>query len=303
MKSAPRPGYGLFQLLVVIALIALLIGMMLPAVFKVHLAAARMQSSNNLKQLGIAVHNYNDAYTKLPAGVDEKQFSTLFHLLPFIEQDNLFKSADMTVDSDNKANAKVRSTIVKTFLSPLDPLHETAPAGGTNYFAMAGSKMELKDNDGAFYRDSKNTIPASFTDGTSNTIVFVELLRGDNGKKAESVQRQHIRIKAADLATLKEGAGVKDFANGKNIAANRGAAWIDGRFLQATTNTTMRMLDKRPDVDCGGEGGLAGVRTVADGTNVALGDGSVRFVSSHISLVTWKAASTTNGGEVLGADW
>ena len=105
---------------------------------------------------------------------------------------------------------------------------------------MAGSKMSLTDNDGAFYRDSKNKFPATFTDGTSNTVLFVELLRGDGGKKAVTVQRQHVRLKAAALKRLKEGDGVKDFEDGKNIASDRGSAWIDGRFLRATTNATLR---------------------------------------------------------------
>src|SRR4051794_8869783 len=117
----PRPGYGLFQLLVVIALLALLMGMMLPAVYKVRIAAARMQSQNNLKQIALAIHNSADTNNgTLPSGVDDKQFSALFHLLPYIESAQLYNAADKTKDSDDKANAKVRSTRVKLFESPLD---------------------------------------------------------------------------------------------------------------------------------------------------------------------------------------
>ena len=303
MKSASRPGYGLFQLLVVIALLALLLGMMLPAVFKVRLASARMQSSNNLKQLGLGVHNYASTYcSKLPPGVDDNHFSALFQLLPFIEQEALYRLADKTKDSDDKANAKVRSARVKLFLSPSDPLNEKDTTAGTNYFAMAGSKMSIGDNDGLFCRDNKFNI-GNIPDGSSNTVIFVEMLRGDSGKKAETVQRQHIRLKAGDLKTLKDTDGVKDFTDGKNIAANRGSAWIDGRFLLAMTNGTRGMLDKKPDVDCGGEGGLAGVRMVGDGTLVGIGDGSVRSISPKLSFVTWQNACHASDGNVLGADW
>src|SRR3978361_1664433 len=130
MRASPRPGFGLFQLLVVIAIIALLIGMLLPAVQKVRQSAARMQSSNNLKQLAIGAHNYAATYcAHPPPGIDDKNYSALFHILPYLEQDNLYKSIDKTLDSDDKANAKFRTTIVKTFLSPLDAVNKATPAG------------------------------------------------------------------------------------------------------------------------------------------------------------------------------
>jgi type II secretory pathway pseudopilin PulG len=303
MKASSRPGYGLFQLLVVVALVAMLAGMLLPAVYKVRISAARMQSANNLKQIGLAFHNYaavND--NKLPPGIDDKHFSALFQLLPFIEQDNLYKTIDKTADSDDKVNAKFRTTTVKTFLSPLDSLNEKASPGGTNYFAMTGSKMPIGDNDGLFCRNNKFNI-GNIPDGTSNTVLFVEMLRGDGGKKAVSVQRQHVRLKAGDLKTLKVADGVKDFENDKNIAADRGSAWIDGRFLLATTNATRGMLDPKPDVDCGGEGGLAGIRAVADGTTVGVADGSVRWISSKLTFATWQNACNASDGNVLGDDW
>ena len=303
MKSSPRPGFGLFQLLVVLAIIALLIGMLLPAVQKVRQSAARAQSSNNLKQLALSVHNYASTYcNKLPPGIDDKNYSALFQLLPFIEQEALYKAIDKTVDSDDKANAKFRKMTVKTFLSPLDAVNETDPSGGTNYFAMAGSKMSIRENDGLFCGDNKFTI-GNIPDGTSNTVLFVELLRGDGGKKAVTVQRQHVRLKEAALKTLKVGDGAKDFENDKNIAADRGSAWIDGRFLRAMTNGTRGMLDPKPDVDCGGEGGLAGVRMAGPTALVGLGDGSVRGVSAALSLATWQNACNASDGIPLGADW
>jgi type II secretory pathway pseudopilin PulG len=303
MRRLPRPGFGLFQLLVVIAIIALLIGMLLPAVQKVRGSAARMQSMNNLKQIALGVHNYASSNNdKLPPGIDDKNYSALFHLLPYIEQDALYRAIDKTLDSDDKANAKFRTTIIKTFLSPLDAVNETNPAGGTNYFAMAGSKMSVRENDGLFAGDNKFTI-GNIPDGTSNTVLFVELLRGDGSKKAVSVQRQHVRLKAAALKTLKVGDGAKDFADEKNIAADRGSAWIDGRFLRAMTNGSRGMMDPKPDVDCGGEGGLAGVRMAGPTAQVALCDGSVRGISPTLTFKTWQDACNASDGNVLGADW
>src|SRR5262249_59106750 len=99
---------------------------------------------------------------------------------------------------------------------------------------------------------------ATIADGTSNTLLAGETTRGDGGRAAVDARRQHVRLKKADLKGLKEDAGVKDWKAGQNIAGDRGSAWIDGRFLQATFSATRRLNDTRPDVDCGRAGGLSG---------------------------------------------
>src|SRR5262245_8334544 len=260
MKNHRRSGYTLFQMLVVVAVILLLIAMLLPAILKVREAAARMQSQNNLKQLALAVHNYESTHGNLPAGVNDKNFSCLFHLLPYIEQGNLYKTFDQTKDVTDDGNAKVASALIKVFMSPLDEVVQSRPKlGPTNYFAIAGTNAPLEDNDGIFYKDSATKF-TDVTDGVSNTLMFVESLKGDGGKKAVTVRRQHVRLKKGDLKGIKETAGVKDFKAGKNIAGERGASWAEGRFLQATITVTRPMNDGRPDVDCGGSGGLAALR-------------------------------------------
>ena len=122
MRRDRRPGFTLFQLLVVLAVLAILLGLLLPAVAKVREAAARTQSQNNMKQIGIACHNYNDVYGTFPPGVDDKHFSAVARLLPYIEQDNLYKAIDFKKPADDKANEAARQAIIKTYLSPLDPL-------------------------------------------------------------------------------------------------------------------------------------------------------------------------------------
>jgi prepilin-type processing-associated H-X9-DG protein len=297
--TSARQGYGLFQLLVVIAVIALLIGMLLPAVQKMRESAARMQSSNNLKQIGLALHNFHAANGHLPAGVDDKHFSAFAHLLPYIEQGNLYKKIDFKKESDDKANADVRDTIIKTYINPGELNNRPdKKAGPTSYFLVAGTKSPLEDNDGIFYKDSKLTL-AGITDGTSNTLFCVESLPGDGTKKATTVARQIVRLKEADLKNIKDSTGVKDFEDDKHIAGNRGGAWIDGRYLQTTMSITRAFNDKKPDVDCGGAGGHAGVRSVTGGTNVGMADGSVRFVSKTVQLSVWQAIATRAGGEVV----
>jgi Tfp pilus assembly protein PilE len=302
----PRHGITLFQLLVVLAILAILIGLLLPAVQKVREAAARTQSQNNLKQIALGCHSYHDTYQLFPSGNDANNFSAASKLLPFLEQDNLFKTIDFKKSVDDKANVAARAAVIKTFLTPLDAVMVVnVNYGPTNYLYNAGSKTALEDNDGLFYQDSKVRLP-DITDGTSNTLLAGETLKGDGGTKAVTVLRQHValpKLVKEALNNVKPDSGVQYFKDDKHIAGDRCASWMDGRFLQGTFNSQLKINDERPDVTYAGLGGVSGLRTEQSGTNCALGDGSVRYVSKSITPETWKALTTRNGGEVLGSDF
>ncbi len=303
MKRYPRRGFTLFQLLVVLALLLILFALLLPAVAKARLAAARAQSANNLKQIALGCHNYHSTYNFFPPGNDANNFSTATYLLPYIEQANVFQTIDMKKPMDDKANAEMRKVVIKTFLNPRDAVMNVSPDfGATNYLFNAGSKPALEDNDGVFYQDSKLAI-TKIADGTSNTLLASETLKGDGNVKAMNVMRQHILLKKEDLKDLKVDAGVQDFKDGKNVAADRCASWMDGRFLQGTFTATRAVNDEKPDVSCAGIGGLSGPRAFENIFNVAICDGSVRSVSVKIKFETWKALSTRAGGEVIGNDF
>jgi type II secretory pathway pseudopilin PulG len=291
-----RSGITLFQLLIVLAVLAILLGLLLPAVQKIRAAASRMQSQNNLKQIALATINYADTYRgDLPAGVDDKYFSASSRILPFMEQDALYNTIDFKKSIDDKANAAARRTAIKTFLSPDDPVHQVKPEwGATNYVF----------NDQVFFLNSKLRYPASITDGTSNTIFTGETLKGDGGTKAVTVQRQYVLLDKDALKGIKAEAGVADWTAGKHIAGDRCASWMDGRFLQGTFNGELRPNDERPDVSCAGTGGVSGLRSLDKTILAGMGDGSVRSVDAKkISHETWKAALTPSGGEVLGPDF
>ena len=299
-----RSGFTLFQLLVVLALLAILLGLLLPAVAKVRMAAARVQSQNNLKQICLALHNYYSTYNKLPAGVDDNHFSVAAHILPYIEQDNLYKLIDFKKSVDDKANAKPLEVNIKVFFNPQDQIGRVTPDfGPTNYLFNAGSKATLDDNDGLFFHNSQIKFP-DVTDGLSNTLFTCETLKGDGGVKAVTVKRQHVLLKKESLKDIKPDAGVQDFKDNKNIAGDRCASWMDGRFLQGTFNSMLKPDDPRPDVSCAGLGGVSGPRTASNnGFNAGYADGSVRFISTAISAENWKALTTRAGGEVITNDF
>jgi prepilin-type processing-associated H-X9-DG protein len=303
MKRQSRPGFTLFQLLTVLAILAIGFALFLPALAKAKAAAARAQSQNNLKQIGLACHNYYSTYNNFPSGCNAENFSAAVHILPFIEQDNVYKLIDLKKSVDDKANADVRKIVIKTFLDPMDPVMKVKDDyGPTNYLFNAGSKPDLKDNDGIFFLDSKITF-ADITDGTSNTLFTGETLKGDGGMKAEDVRRQYVLLKKDDLKGIKDDAGVQDWKDDKNIAGDRCASWMDGRFLQGTFTGTRTLNDAKPDVSCGGAGGLSGLRGPAEGVNVGFADGSVRFISKTVKPNLWKLLTSRNDGNPLPPDF
>jgi prepilin-type processing-associated H-X9-DG protein len=299
MRKALRRAFSLFELLVILALLALLFALLLPAVAKVRQAANRAKSQNNLKQIALAVHNYHDANNCLPPGVDDNHFSTAAYILPYIEQDNLYRLIDFKKPITEKPNEVVRHTTIKVFLSPDDPQEGVKDnLGATNYLFNAGSKFPLEDNDGIFFRNSKLKF-AEVPDGLSNTMMAGETLKGDAGTKAIDVRRQHVQLAKDALKDLNDESGVKEFAANQHIAGDRCASWMDGSFLQGTMTGTRVLNDKKPDVNCAGQGGLSGLRSLAKTSNIAMCDGSVRAVADTVSLDVWKLLACRNDGMPL----
>jgi hypothetical protein len=143
-------------------------GLLLPAVQKVREAAGRVQGQNNLKQIGLAIHNYHDAMGRFPQDITDKNGKPILSwrvaILPFMEQENLYKQFKLDEPWDSENNKAASQAVIKTYLSPQAPLDN--PAGKTHYQMFVGP--------GAMGEQGQKLTFASVTDGLSNTIMVVE---------------------------------------------------------------------------------------------------------------------------------
>ncbi len=298
MKLHSRSGFTLLELMILLALMTFAIGVMLPLLQMLRLAAARQASRNKLKQLVFACWAHHDDHGAFPFGVAKNGFSAMSQLLPYLHEGNLYKQIDFNSLATAKANEPVRATVLSKIISPLDPLGKIRPdnIAPTSYLFSAGTKFSVSNNNGVVFENSKVRI-VDITDGASTTIIIGETLIGDGGKQGKDVKRQHVKLDEAALKNLNDDSGIMEFAGKKNVAGDRCHSWLEGRFLQGTFTGTRKINDERPDVDCGGAGGLSALRGLHKGVHVAFCDGRVLFISESISFATWQALCTRNGGE------
>jgi prepilin-type N-terminal cleavage/methylation domain-containing protein len=333
--SKKTSGFTLVELLVVIAIIGVMVGLLLPAVQAAREAARRMQCSNNLKQIGLSIHNYESSYKKFPMGDcsfnrgsgDIPQASAQAYILPFLEAGNSYSTFnfDFQVNGNNN-NRDARIQIIPTYHCPSDPgqnrylVANVIDAASTNYmqcmgshanhagYIVSGVETPRTSQHGLFIRNRESRF-ADIIDGTSNTAMFGEIKKGPNHTASTMV------VPAGSPDDFKVATNVPGPWTGGDLLSPpaacenratpawmyRGLQYYRGLLVATYYNHTMTPNAKRRDCVMSSlwQGHMAARSYHPGGVHIGVADGSVKFFSDSVDLVAWRAFGTTANGEVI----
>jgi prepilin-type N-terminal cleavage/methylation domain-containing protein len=325
-----RRGFTLIELLVVISIIGVLVAMLLPAVQSVREAARRASCANNLRQIGLAMLNYESGFKHFPAGSVSKEnpydpatpwtfyrWSALATLSPHLENTAAYNILDLTRPLYNASlmvtpeNIEGAKTVVPTFLCPSDTFRQLHPNfGPTNYAFCTGTGINGGtpiDTDGMFFVNSKIQT-RDILDGQSNTIAASESLLGEGGANSRDPKTAY---KFLFFAPLTDAAVAS--ASTWNYTDPRGFSWANGEYRNSLFNTYY--VPNSSMHDCMGVflgGGLPRIYTPFGwktarsrhpaGVNALRADGSLTFLANSIDSSIWRSISTRAGREIVG-EW
>ena len=336
-----RAGFTLIEVLAVVAVIGILVALLLPAVQAARQSARRLDCSNRLKQIGLALHQYEADNGMFPAGASQGYWvsggtlgvnlmTPLARMLPHLEQVDLYNSINHALPANYRVafapNRTAMTTKVGAFLCPSDMSPPVEGFGRTNYRANIGASYQEQayekapGSGGGAFNFFDFLRPADFIDGLSNTAGFSERLQGDwtSGTtfKRGGDYRLGTGLTAADFEGITDAdwalARCRSLPRDSPIESRGGASWFLSGLHYSEYN---HIAPPNADGDCGfdlddgnvsGNINQRGVFSATSyhpgGVNVLMMDGSVRSVTKSIALAAWRAAGTRSGGEVISND-
>ena len=322
----PRRAFTLIELLVVIAIIAILIALLVPAVQKVRAAAAATQCTNNLKQKGLAMHNYESMFKQFPVDNATPRHAWMAVILPYIEQEPLASIYNYNVPWYDPLNAAAIETPIAVYVCPAavwrSPAYSNVfvPTSGPGSVAeqFAGAASDYAglssintstlgmppngDNTGMFA--TAGCTPANVTDGLSNTMWVVECA---NRPQLWMGRMQYPNLQAASssgnpcatVGNTYPATGLPPY----DLGCVNGGIWADwNKNMTIDGSTYAGVVPGGPcAINCTNQWEVYSMHD--GGANCLFGDGSVRFLNQDTSITVFAALVTRNGGEVVGSDY
>jgi prepilin-type N-terminal cleavage/methylation domain-containing protein len=342
MSQESRRAFTLIELLVVIAIIAVLIGLLLPAVQAAREAARRMQCVNNVKQLGLAVHNYESTNGVLPppfvlsivsgTTLNGNGWSAHARILPYLEQNSTFNAMNLSLRYSLADNLTVSKLTVNSFICPseVQPQPRTDATTGevihgvNNYGWNRGDWLVwggLNTSNRAPFDINVSRRFAAITDGLSNTIFAAEVKTYQsslsNCGALTNVDPTNLPLTSADPFAV-----APQYASGCSLGVTSHTEWVDGAVHETGFTTAwtpnkkiIRISDSSQPLDLvnwrenavltnGGPslGAITARSYHPGGINALIGDGSVKFIKDGINGAAWRSLGSIGGGEVISSD-
>ena len=307
MSDRSRKGFTLIEILAVVTILGVLVALILPAVQAAREAARRIGCMNNLKQIGLAIHNYSAIYDVFPHGLNG--YTPHVAMLPYLEMGDRYNAINFESGRfggvDFEENRTARSGSVSVFLCPSDPQQD--PNGiPTSYAANQGVGLEnWRTANGPFGNrvdDVYNRL-ADVTDGTSSTAAFSEWVISHHFDPPRSRWVVYLNVPPINdprpFATLQNECATADLSGSNVHHVGKGANWFNRGFPNTHYNHNMP-INGRSCLVGGMEIVTAGSRHLG-GANVLMVDGHVSFLKEGGSRKMWEALGSMDGGEIVGS--